>query len=106
MVTPSEFESLKSTLKVPNIMEFVVSMPQEGAIDFDSYASKMALYNFIQTSGESWCPIALFGSWHWRWVQNALTSPLAGSFTPATLETKQQHVQLRSIHALAYLAPQ
>lgn len=43
-MTPSELESLKSTFKVSGIMEFEVLEPQEEGVDFEGYASKVALY--------------------------------------------------------------
>lgn len=35
---------LKSTFKVPNIVELVVPRPQEGAVDSKGFAMKVVLY--------------------------------------------------------------
>lgn len=52
MVTPGKLESLKSTFMVLGIIEFEVPSPNEGVIDFERYALKVALYPSMFSSGE------------------------------------------------------
>lgn len=53
MVTSDELESLKSTLY---IVEFVVPEPHEEVVDYEGYATKVALYlsMFLSSDPASW----------------------------------------------------
>lgn len=51
MVTPGELESLRTKYKVPCIVNLVVSLPNEGAVDSGGLASKVTLYPAMFSNG-------------------------------------------------------